>query len=238
MALCHALSILREKLDFQLIALSLDHGLRPEAAAEVSLVEHFCAEHRVPFARRRLDLHDGSNLQERARTARYAALGEMARDHYGTEAFIATAHHKQDRAETVLLRLLRGTSLEALAVLPPRSKMIIRPMIRATRQDVEVHLQRHRVPSSTDPSNADARFLRARVRHELLPLLTELGAGIVDHLVELADEAEKLPEPLGLNREQRRQIRQALQDRRIPVNLRLPGGLLFSRENRGKKSSE
>jgi tRNA(Ile)-lysidine synthase len=160
----------------------------------------------------------------------------MAETHYSAEAFVATAHHKLDRAETVLLRLLRGTSLEGLAVLPPRSNLIIRPLIRATRKDVEVHLERHQVPSRADPSNEDSRFLRVRVRHELLPLLMELGAGAVDHLVELADEAAQLPEPLGLNREQRRQIRRALRDPRIPVNLRLPGGLLFLRENRGKKS--
>jgi tRNA(Ile)-lysidine synthase len=238
MALCHALGLLREKMGFRLLAISLDHGLREEARGEVSLVRRFCAEADISFHTRCLGLKAGANLQKRARDARYQALREVAQEHFGTGYFLATAHHKDDRAETVLLRILRGTSIEGLSVLPPRAEDVLRPMIRAGRSDVLTHLERHSVPSVQDPSNVDPRFLRVRVRTELLPLLMELAPGGVDHLVELSEEAAQLSEPLGLNREQRRQIRQALQDPRIPVNLRLPGGLVFSREKHPKSSEE
>lgn len=238
MALCDVLGQLRERQGFQLLVCSIDHGLRPEAKDEVALVERFCAARGLPFVARGLGLLDGPNLQERARDARYRALREVARENFGSGALLVTAHHKEDRAETVLLRIVRGTSLEGLAVLPPRSEDVLRPMISASRTDVEAHLLRHSVPSVTDPSNRDVRFTRVRVRQQLLPLLTELGNGAVDHLVELADEAGRLPEPLGLNREQRRQIRRALQDRRNPVNLRLPGGLLLVRKSPGKNPGE
>jgi hypothetical protein len=69
----------------------------------------------------------------------------------------------------------------------------------------------------------------------LLPVLEKLGPGVVDHLVELSDEASHLPEPLGLNREQRQQIRQALRDPAVGLDLRLPGGISLSRIL-GKKS--
>lgn len=234
MALCHVLGQLREKLDFRLLAVSVNHGLRPEAALEVELVRAFCEKEGIAFLCEELALEAGPNLQERARDARYAALRRAGQAHFGEAFLIATAHHKEDRAETVLLRVLRGTSLEGLNVLPPRSGQLLRPMIWATRADVLAHLGRHQIPSVSDPSNGENKYLRVRVRTELLPLLMELAPGVVDHLVELAEESAQLPEPLALNREQRRQIRQALQDPRIFVNLRLPGGLLFSREKRPK----
>ena len=100
---------------------------------------------------------------------------------------IATAHHADDRAETVLLRLLRGSGPNGLAVLPPRAGVWIRPQCRARKADVLAHLTRHRLPFADDPSNLNRRFLRTRVRHELLPLLEQLSPQIVGHLCALAD---------------------------------------------------
>lgn len=229
MALLHCLALLRDKWPLRLLAIAVDHGLRPESAGEVLQVGAFCEQQGVDFAALRLDLTPGSNLHARAREARYAALWAQAESNLGPACYLATAHHREDRAETVLLRVLRGTSLEGLAVLPPRRDRLLRPLIRARRRDVELHLARHAVPHVTDPSNADPRFLRTRVRHELLPLLAQLGPGVVDHLTDLADEASHLPEPSGLSREHRRQIRAALRDPRRAVDLRLAGGLRLVR---------
>ncbi len=238
MALCHALHFVRKKFDLKLAVLTLDHGLRAEAKKEVELVGAFCDEHEIAWSSRVLSLARGGNLQERARDLRYAALWEMAEEQLGSGAFLATAHHQDDRAETVLLRLLRGSSLEGLSVLPPRSDRLLRPMIRATKSDVLAHIERHSLPFCSDPSNTDPRFLRVRTRLELLPLLREMGPGIVDHLTEISDDAGRLAEPLGLNREQRSQIRRALRDPRFPVNLPLPGGLRLQRmgKNQSQKS--
>jgi tRNA(Ile)-lysidine synthase len=100
---------------------------------------------------------------------------------------LATAHHADDRAETVLLRLLRGSGPRGLAVLPPRAGERIRPFLRAQKSDILAHLARHRVPFAEDPSNRDRRHQRVRVREELMPLLRELSPGIVTHLNALAD---------------------------------------------------
>lgn len=229
MALLHVLANLRRTLGFELCALSVDHGLRPEAGQELQVVEAFCQELSVPFCRIALSLKDGGNLQERARDARYEALWRKAREHAGEQVFLATAHHKDDRAETVLLRVLRGTSLPGLAVLPAREGALLRPMIRATRAEVESYLQRHKIAFCEDPSNQQTRFLRVRVRHEILPLLRELNPGVVDHLATLAEEAEELSRPLGLNREQRSQIRRALLDPQLKLDLPLPAGLRILR---------
>lgn len=230
MALLEVLARLRERLGFELSAISLNHGLRAESAQEVELVGGFCHEKRVTFFSETLELVDGGNLQERAREARYRALWKIAQAKGGSEAYLATAHHKDDRAETVLMRILRGASLEGLSVLPPQSGRLLRPMIRASRWDVEQHVERHGIPFVTDPSNEKSRFLRVRVRRELLPLLRELGPGIAENLEQLADEAEQLDDALGLNREQRQQLRHALRNSASAVDLPLPGGLRLIRD--------
>jgi tRNA(Ile)-lysidine synthase len=231
MVLLHVLSRLGERLGLTLFAEGVDHGLRPEAGAELDRAERFAEQLGVPFGRSCVKLAAGGNLQARARSARYAALRARARE-LGA-SLIATAHHADDRAETVLLRLLRGTSPRGLGVLPALSGDLVRPLIRARRADVEAHARRHQVPFSEDPSNRDARFLRARVRHELLPLLVELAPGIVSSLTALADElavAEStergapLELPVRLGRAQRRELSRMLAEPSSSARLRLPGG--------------
>ncbi len=186
----------------------------------------------------RVEVHPGPNLMARARAARYEALQRAARAGCGARApmvYIATGHHAEDRAETVLIRLLRGTGPAGLAVLPARAGNLIRPLVRARRADVMAHLERHHIAFADDPTNRDPRFLRTRVRREVLPLLTELSPRIVEHLCELADASaaqttsgtEPIPlllegHPLG--RAQRSALARALAQRNARVRVPLAGG--------------
>ncbi len=191
MALLHVLSLLRHKLAFGLFAHGVDHGLREAAGPELDLAETFSHSLEVPFTRTRVSLSPGGNLQARARTARWQAL-RAAASRLGADR-IATGHHADDRAETLLMRLLRGTGPEGLAVLPPLAGDRVRPFYRARRADVDAHVSRHQIPHAIDPSNRDPRFLRTRVRHELLPLLERLSPRVVEHLCNLADRAATKP---------------------------------------------
>jgi tRNA(Ile)-lysidine synthase len=245
-AMLEVLARLAPKLGFRLRAHGVDHGLRPEAAGELDLAEALARRLGVPFGRTRLALGRGANLQARAREARYTALREAAARH---DALIATAHHADDRAETVLLRLLRGAGPRGLAVLPARAQDVIRPLIRATKDDVLAHIRRHRLDFAQDPSNADAAFLRVRVRRELVPLLVDLSPQMVRHLNALADalQGTQLPDlgKLVLEEEERgrgpathetarheapalnrAQIREVLRARRLgrSVTVRVSGG--------------
>ncbi|MBK8996354.1 MAG: tRNA lysidine(34) synthetase TilS [Myxococcales bacterium] len=196
-ALLHALARLRERLDFELFAHGVDHGLRKEAALELDLAEELARAHVVPFQRSRIAVSPGGNLMARARAARYRELRRV-RDAAGAE-LLATAHHADDRAETFLLRLLRGSGPRGLAVLPPRTGDLLRPLIRARRTDVQAHLGRHAIRFASDPSNDDPRFARTRVRNELLPQMESLSPRVVEHLNALADQLaqESPPELLG-----------------------------------------
>jgi len=186
MALLHVLALLRGRLAFGLFAHGVDHGLRAEAGAELDLAEDFARSLDVPFGRTRVSVAPGANLQARARDARWMALRAAAAK-AGADR-IATGHHADDRAETVLIRVLRGTGARGLGVLPALDGDRMRPLYRARRADVDAHIARHRLPFALDPSNEDPRFLRVRVRTEVLPALERLSPRVVEHLCRLADE--------------------------------------------------
>lgn len=220
MAMLGVMAHLAPELGLRLTACGVDHGLRAEASAELDLVERCAAEWGIPFERRRVQVSGRANVQAAARDARYAALDACAAQ-WGSN-YIVTAHHREDRAETVLLRLLRGAGPGGLCVLPPRLGNRLRPLIRASKSQIWAYVEHRRIPFVSDPSNVNSRFLRVRVRQELLPLMQELSPGIVDHLNNLADELNEEPLPpivdengaeIQLNRSQRTQLRHALRTR-------------------------
>lgn len=185
MALLHVLAGLSKAEGFTLFAHGVDHGLRAGAAAELDLAAALADRLDVPFARSRVELEQGGNVHARARKARYDAL-ERARA-AADATFVATAHHRRDRAETVLLRLLRGAPAAGLGVLPAVEGRRLRPFVHAPFELIQTYLAHHRLRFADDPSNRDPRYLRTRVRHELLPLLRELGPNIESTLCALAD---------------------------------------------------
>jgi tRNA(Ile)-lysidine synthase len=241
MALLHSLARLAPRLGVTIEAHGIDHGLRPRAMEELTQAQAFAASLGVAFATTRVEMPPGANLMARAREARYralrAALGRVpgSAGHETANRFIATGHHADDRAETVLMRLLRGAGPDGLAVLPPRSADLIRPMVRARRTDVALHIERHGIPYAEDPTNRDPRFLRTRVRSEILPALAGLSPRIVEHLCDLADalgegrtaESGLVPavfEGLALGKAQRNLLARALRTRNPRVRVPLPGG--------------
>ncbi len=164
----------RAALPGEIAALSIDHGLRPEAASEVALVHGICAAIDVPFAAAKVQVSQG-NLQARARAARYAALARWA-DEAGIGA-IATAHHADDQAETLLMRLARGSGLAGLAgvravtqlpgALDEDSPALIRPLLGFRKSELEAIVADAGLTPVRDPSNADRAFDRVRVRQHL-----------------------------------------------------------------------
>lgn len=174
----------------------LDHGLRPEAKAEVAGVAELAARLGLPFHTRALALEAAPALEERARQARYSALEEI-RAGRGLE-WIATAHTASDQAETLLMRLARGASLKGAAGVLPRRERILRPLLACTRAEVEAFLSSLGQGYTRDPMNEDPAFLRTRIRRGALPALVEAaGASAVRHLAEFAELAREDEALLG-----------------------------------------
>jgi tRNA(Ile)-lysidine synthase len=148
---------------------TVDHRLRPESADETARVAAICAAGSIPCAVLKVEVEPG-NLQAKARSARYAALGRWAEER-GLAA-IATAHHADDQAETLLMRLNRGSGL-GLAGIREREWMlgmrtpIIRPLLGTRRDELAGVVAAAGLEAANDPSNADERFDRVRVRRFL-----------------------------------------------------------------------
>lgn len=194
--LVHVLHRLRRELGITLTVASVDHGLRAEAAEEVTGVGLFADSLELPFRPLKIAVEGGGSLQSSARDARYDALFELARKEGASH--IAVGHTRDDQAETVLSRLLRGAGLRGLmGVDARRGDGVVRPLIDCDREDVRRHLAHHELSAVVDPSNADSRFERVRIRHEILPGMIAEDARIIRHLADLADEARGVEALLG-----------------------------------------
>jgi tRNA(Ile)-lysidine synthase len=190
-ALLHALVHLAPRLGITVEAATVDHGLRPEAAAEAALVRERCQALGVDCEVLRVDVRAARgqhvSWQEAARRARLAAL-EAAAERRGC-ARIALGHTADDQAETVLFRIVRGTGVAGLAGMPYRRGRLVRPLLDVRRSEVLRFLGKRRLPFIEDPSNADRRFTRARVRHQWIPFLAGENPRLVDALLALASDA-------------------------------------------------
>lgn len=191
-SLLHVLHRLRGELGITLCAASIDHGLRPESAAEVEQVGAFADSLGVPFVSARVDVSaEGPSLQARARDDRYLALHELASSQLA--GVVAVGHTQDDQAETVLARILRGAGLRGLGGIEPRrADGVVRPLIDCGREAVRRYAVDRRLPFVDDPSNHQPAFERVRIRHEVLPVLATEDPRIVEHLAALSDEALEL----------------------------------------------
>ncbi|MEO8603467.1 MAG: tRNA lysidine(34) synthetase TilS [bacterium] len=186
-----ALATLRGKLGVELIAAHVNHRLRgAESDADQVCAAAAAAHLGIPFVHADLGAQRqrGGNLEARARALRYAALHELATAHSCER--IATGHTLDDQAETVLLRLIRGSGVGGLAGIRPRRRDgVIRPLIDCRRAAVAQAVRAAGLEARFDRSNADLRFLRTHVRERVLPLLVELNPSIAAACANLAGAA-------------------------------------------------
>lgn len=163
----------------RLTVVTVDHGVRPGSAADADWVETLATEHKLPVHRVSVNLGPDAS-EARCRAARRTALASAGGD------VIALAHHARDHAETLLLRLMRGTGPRGLGAMAPRSGGWVRPMLDIAYDDVVAYADAMGLVWRDDPTNAQPVYLRNRVRHEVLPLLESLRAGSVNSLARSA----------------------------------------------------
>lgn len=195
----------------EVCAATLDHGLRPESAAEVLAVARLAADLRVPFESGSEDVPglaqaEGRGVEAAARKARYAFLVQTAQRR-GARV-VAVGHHRDDQLETTLLRLLRGSGSRGLGGMRPKRPLVgtdrfqawlVRPLWLAGRAEVMDYLRARSLPWFHDASNDDLAARRNRIRHRLLPLLEQdFGPGVRQTLVRTAEHLRAEDEALRL----------------------------------------
>ena len=175
LCLLHLLWSRREELGLRVCAAHYEHGLRGAASLDdCAFVEAFCRERDIPCLVGHGDVkayaeERGLGLEEAARELRYGFL-ERAADVLGCE-LIATAHTADDNAETMLLNLVRGSGAKGLSGIPPRRGRIVRPLLDATRDEVEAYLREQGLVWREDETNGEERFRRNLLRRRAIPVL-------------------------------------------------------------------
>ena len=178
-----------------LSAVHVHHGLQPVADAWPSHCQVVCDSLGVPLRIMRVQVQPGSSLERAARDARYQAFAEVV----GAGEVLLTGQHRDDQAETLLFRLLRGAGVRGLAAMPAHRPLaaghLVRPLLDVSRVELEAYAHEHQLKWIEDPSNADLRFSRNYLRHRVLPTLTERWPQAVPGLTRTA---EHLSEAQGL----------------------------------------
>ncbi|MGA4320651.1 tRNA lysidine(34) synthetase TilS [Ectopseudomonas hydrolytica] len=183
-----------------LSAIHVHHGLQPAADAWPEHCAQVCARLDIPLDIVRAQVAPGGSLEQAARRARYAAFAERL----GPGEILLGAQHRDDQAETLLFRLLRGAGVRGLAAMPASRSLgrgtLLRPLLGCSRAELHAYAQNHGLAWVEDPSNADERFSRNFLRRQVMPLLAERWPQLAASLSRSAGhlgEAQQLLEELA-----------------------------------------
>jgi tRNA(Ile)-lysidine synthase len=180
--LLQILSELRNEYKISLSAIYVDHRLRPdETPFEADFCKKICNALNIPLLSKSIDVltfaqKEGINKQEAARELRYRAFHEAADELKADK--IALGHNRDDQAETVLIRLIRGSGPTGLSAIPPVRGKIIRPLIEIQRMEIEDFLDKKNIPFVVDSSNLTDRYLRNKLRHVIMPELKKINPAV------------------------------------------------------------
>jgi tRNA(Ile)-lysidine synthase len=176
-------------------AVHVHHGLQAAADAWPAHCQAVCDSLGVPLRLMRVQVRPGASLERAARDARYQAFMQAM----GAGEVLFTGQHRDDQAETLLFRLLRGAGVRGLAAMPEHRPLaqghLVRPLLAFSRSELEAYAQQHQLHWIEDPSNVDPRFSRNYLRHRVLPSLTDRWPQAI---TQLARTAEHMAEAQGL----------------------------------------
>ncbi len=192
------LTKLRERLPFKLLVVHVNHGIRKEADSDEAYVKHLCEKWQVSFFSvkedvRRLAEEQGISEEEAGRNLRYISFNEIlkreAPEEYETgKVKIAVAHNQNDRAETMLFNLVRGTGLKGLCSIQPVRDIIIRPLLCLTREEIEEILKQENIDFCIDCTNAEDTYTRNKIRNKVFPYITqEISPAAIERMNHAAD---------------------------------------------------
>lgn len=188
--LLHLLRFGVPHLELSLVAAHFDHRMRAGSATDAEWVAGLCRAWEVPVVQ--AVAREPLRSEAQARTARYAFLRAAA--HRRAISCVATGHHADDQAETVLFRIIRGTGIAGLAGIPERRGVLIRPLLPYHRAELARYAAGSHLRWREDPTNRLLHYARNRLRHDVLPRIEAISSGTVAALNRLAEDAREVEE--------------------------------------------
>lgn len=182
---------IKKQFSFDIEVVHINHGIRREASEDARFVEELCRQNGLPFHLVEEDIkarakESGRSEEEEGRLVRYRAFENVLG---GRQGKIAVAHNSNDRAETMLFHLFRGTGLAGAAGIPPVNGRIIRPLLCVERKEIEAWLNGQELSFCTDVTNAEDIYTRNRIRHHILKYAEEnICQGTVANMNRAADQ--------------------------------------------------
>lgn len=192
MVLLHSMNKTARRLNIAIDAVHVNHHLRDDSYEDQALVEKTCTKLKINLIIDHLDPATklkGESLEMWARTHRYRSL-ERIRKEINAD-WIFTAHHGNDQIETILMHLDDGCGIEGLRGIPYQNGIIIRPLLKFSRNDIETYVQRHGLDYREDASNTDTSIRRNYVRHNVVKPWEDQSSGLVKRFNTLAEKATK-----------------------------------------------
>ena len=185
MVLLHCASCL--ELTFPLLAVHINHQLSADADGWQREVEHYCGLRDITLITKKVDVVEAGGPEKAARIARYQAFESVLQ----TDDLLLLAHHADDQAETLLLRLLRGAGLQGLAAIPRSRKIgpgiLLRPFLTIEKQELIVYAKANNIAYVNDTSNANEKFDRNFIRHNIIPLLKKRWPAAISRCLETTE---------------------------------------------------
>ncbi len=200
---------IREKIPFHLAVVHVNHGAREDAGEDAAYVRDLCAQFELPFYLTEANMEayakeHALSMEEAGRSIRYQAFADalmkecsmhqdedLTREKVLKKGKIAVAHNSNDRAETMLFHLFRGTGLSGVGGIRPVSGNVVRPLLCLEREEIESWLSENQISFRTDSTNAQDVYTRNRIRHHILPFAREqICQRAVGHMNQAADDLQ------------------------------------------------
>lgn len=185
--------LLRE-MNFSLLAVHVHHGVREDADEDAEYVQQLCGKLEIPFFLKKVNMKEyaeanGLSPEEAGRRLRYQAFEEVAAGAAAGSSYkIAVAHNSNDRSETLLFNLFRGSGLKGLGSIRPVRERIIRPLLCLDRAEIEAYLEEKNIIFCIDSTNDEDTYTRNRIRHHIIPFAEEhVCRNVTAHLCDAAD---------------------------------------------------
>ena len=175
MALLYLLMEIRKNTKIKIVCAHVNHNLRKESEEEYAFLEDYCKKNDLVFEGMKIEKYGDDNFHNEARTIRYDFFESIVKKYKAN--YLMTAHHGDDLMETVLMRLVRGSTLRGYGgfskLIVKGDYCIVRPLVYATKDEIEEYDKKHNIPYYVDSSNHKDKYTRNRFRHTVLPFLKE-----------------------------------------------------------------